>query len=186
MQSCSSRVFLTQWSTHSLPDGRSGARAGMVAVGGCAPLRVPSLPARHMHPGDQAQSAARRGPHPQPSAPCRPLLPPAGQASIKAPERPPSGFLRAPPPSSLGLPHLHSPGSRLLGKVTSAHSTARGFHTTEGDTAAAAAGKGRGGASRDGWAGGQRRWLQGRERQASWAAAGRALCGGIQRDSDGI
>lgn len=69
----------------------------MVAVGGCAPLRVPSLPARHMHSGVQARLAARRRPHPQPSAPGRPLLPPAEQAAFKAPERPPSGRLRPPP-----------------------------------------------------------------------------------------
>lgn len=55
------------------------------------------------------------------------LLTPRG-ASIHHSARarsPPSP--RAPHLCSLGLPHLHSLGSRLFGKVTSAHSGARGF-----------------------------------------------------------
>lgn len=79
-------------------------------------------------PPSPAQTPWRPGPAHRHPAPRHPLLPPAGQASITAPERPPSRLLRAPPLSSLGLPHLHSPGSPLLDKVTSAHSGARGFH----------------------------------------------------------
>lgn len=116
MQSSALGVLLTQWRPHPLPGRDSGAKIRRWRWWRwVATLR--------------AASASRPGhPHPAPPAPRRPLLPPAGQASITAPERPPSRLLRAPPLSSLGLPHLHSPGSRLLGKVTSAHSDARGFH----------------------------------------------------------
>lgn len=104
----------------------------------CAPH--PSTRTRASGPGPPAP----RGPHPPPRAPRRPLLPPAGQASITAPERPPSRLLRAPRLSSLGLPHLHSLGSRLLGKVTSAHSRSQRLPPRR-ETPPPAARRGRGG-----------------------------------------
>lgn len=123
MQSCVLRVLLTQWSIHTYC--RERIQEPRIRrwqwVGGCTPLRTPSPPS-------PAQAPWRPGPAHRHPAPRHPLLPPAGQASITAPERPPSRLLRAPPLSSLGLPHLHSPGSPLLDKVTSAHSGARGFH----------------------------------------------------------
>lgn len=88
----------------------------------------------HLGPGTQARPPA---PHTAPGLlgldPPRPprarSLPQGRHPSRAAP----SLRLRL---SSPGLPHLHSPGSLLLGKVTSEHAAAPEASTAEGDTVA--------------------------------------------------
>lgn len=80
-------------------------------VAGCGCANAPPRTAPNQLPAPcHAPAHPPRGKHPSPRA---------------GPSSPPSP--RAPHLCSLGLPHLHSLGSRLLGKVTSAHSGARGF-----------------------------------------------------------
>lgn len=176
MQSYSLRVCLHSGSLPR-PGRSSGAEPSPEEVAAVGRWVCHRPPPPYVHLGIWAGPTRTQRAAPSASRSSQPPPPSRGAGIHHGAGRPPSRLLRAPPLSSLGLPHLHSPGSRLLGKVTSAHSRARGFHRGGRHRLPPPPrpGSGEGTRARDSGAG-----------APAEAAEGKARCRGAPRDSDGI